>query len=65
MALQGGTSVSVSLCACILCLRKYNLVPPNEKVSSSIQKIHIHPGICFPLIHSVLSDDSVSGQRRP
>ena len=23
------------------------------------------PGICFPLLHSVVSDNSVSGQRRP
>ena len=23
------------------------------------------PGICFPLLHSIVSNDSVSGQRRP
>ena len=24
-----------------------------------------HPGICSPLIHSIASNDSVSGQQRP
>ena len=24
-----------------------------------------HLGICFPLIHSIVSSDSISGQRRP
>ena len=47
---------------------------PDEKVPSNTSKIcgftssctcaKSHPGICFPLKHSIVSNDSVSGQRR-
>ena len=48
---------------------------PSEKVSSIMRKMHrfrfiprmtkFHPGICSALIHSIVSNDSVSGLRRP
>ena len=38
---------------------------PNAELDSSHFRAKTHLGICSPLIHSLVSNDSVSGQQRP